>query len=158
MSNFNIEYKFTTLSDLLRRVVSDMRFVKERYGVEFDMDEWVSTTDDGRCAVCAAGAFVLAECYPDGIDDAELMHFNRNIIRTDIRDGDADVLLLIDDIRQGYPDDYLCDSFGLSVECVDLIRNAFTRLKNSHDYDEDDYHDVVKWFNSLATILEKNGY
>lgn len=140
------------LSELLRRVVADMRTVLNRDEVEFEMGVWADFTMDDGCAVCAAGAYILAECFPDGYS----------------YDHGTDIVNYIDAVS--YPAKHLIDNFrDFSVHRVrdrDIYNTPddvlcglaaiFGRI--SERYDPHSYLDVVKWFNTAAAYLESRGY
>lgn len=166
-------YQPTSISDLLRRVVADMRTVRQRDHVEFGMLSWAESypqelsDPEAPCAVCAAGAYILAECFPDGIsgvDDEEIEDITYYIV--DIAEWGYDsperktayyTMQLIDDIRSGYIDRGYDLPFA-TAEALGEARDFLDRFDKVADYDSNDYRDVVKLFNTLADYLERKGY
>ena len=51
-----------TLHGLLEMAISDLEKVKDRPGVQINMNEWVRRTGDRTCEVCMAGAVLMETC------------------------------------------------------------------------------------------------
>lgn len=155
-----IAHEPKSVSELLRRVVKDMRRVKN-HGVEFNMLQWASPEyGDRACQVCAAGAYALAECS-SSIQDLGDIELERLLEIIEHEVSETDTMTFIDDVRSGY----LLDDINsyptldfLTVEAVTIINDAFDFMVSRNDYNAFDYKDVVKWFNTVATILEREGY
>lgn len=146
------------LSKLLREVVADMRLVKNRDHVEFEMSEWaLLNSETEKCQVCAAGAYVLAQCFPDGI--ANVSYSMRDEIADYIIRADPeDIKWGIDQFRQGTVSTMIKEWYALPKDIVGKLDTLFDTMDARHHYDSFDYADVVKWFNTAAAYLESRGY
>lgn len=145
------------LSVLLREVVADMRLVKNRDDVEFDMNEWATLNGEEQCVVCAAGAYVLAHCFPNGIENVPYC----------VKDKIADYIIVaepddfkwaIDSFRTGTISRYFAQQYDLSESLICDLVVLFDSMAERYAYNDEDYTDVVKWFNTAATFLESRGY